>query len=159
MFETDNKDIPERVIASYVYNITKFVSWPQRVFNFSVSPFIVGIYQSKNFGSHLAITLREKKIQDRDWKVEVFNSPPEIRNCHLIFFIDTPIEKTEPVIDFIRKKPILTIAYNIENFCNSGGMINITGEIPNLGFEINKHAFEQANLDINSELLNLATIV
>ncbi len=159
MFETDNKDIPERIVASYVYNVTRFVSWPQRVFNFSVSPFIIGIYKNKAFGSHLAITLREKKIHDRDWKVELFNSPQEIRNCHLVFFTGIKAIDTEPVIQHLNRKPVLTIAYNVDNFCQSGGIINITGEIPNLGFEINKQAMMSANLEISKELMDLAVII
>ena len=159
MFETDNKDIPERIVASYVYNVARFVSWPQRAFNFSVSPFIIGIYKNKAFGSHLAITLREKKIQDRNWKVEVFNNPSEIRNCHLIFFTDIQVIDIDQVIQHIKHKPVLTVAYNVNNFCQSGGIINITGKIPNLGFEINKQAMMSANLEISKELLDLAVII
>ena len=159
MFGTDNKGKPERIIASYIYNLTKFVSWPPRAFNFSVSPFIIGIYKNKAFSSPLAITLREKKIQDRDWKVELFNSEKEIRNCHLVFFSDIHVSEIEGVFSYLKHKPILTLAYNINNFCQNGGMINIVGEIPNLGFEINRHRLESANLEISAELLNLATIV
>jgi len=159
LFDTDNKDNPERIIASYIYNVTKFISWPQRAFNFSVSPFILGIYKNKDFGSHLAITLREKKIQDRDWKVEIFNHPQEIRNCHLVFFADMSIYDAESVLSFLHRKPILTVAFNIDNFCQNGGMINIIGEIPNLGFEINRNVLTDASLEASAELLNLATLV
>jgi len=159
MFGTDNKDKPERIIASYIFNMTKFISWPPRAFNFSVSPFIIGIYKNNAFGTPLSITLREKKIQDRDWKVELFNDAREIRNCHLVFFTGIHASETESVISTLKHKPILTLAYNINNFCQTGGMINIVGEIPNLGFEINKQSLEFVGLEISAELLNLATIV
>lgn len=159
MFGSENKNNPEYIIASYIFNITKFISWPPRAFNFSVSPFIIGVYKNKTFGKPISITLREKKIQDREWKVELFNDVREIRNCHLVFFSDIHASETEPVIESLKHKPVLTLANNINNFCQTGGMINIVGEIPNLGFEINRHSIEFVGLEISSELLNLATIV
>ena len=56
-------------------------------------------------------------------------------------------------------KTILTIGYNRKNFCSFGGMINLVGNIPNLGFEINVQNIKNKDLEVSSELLDLSTII
>ena len=72
MLDKDKKNSPEFIKSGYVYNITKFITWPLNAFNFSVSPFILGIFGDKSIGSPLVQTLREKKIKDRDWKLDFY---------------------------------------------------------------------------------------
>ena len=159
MIDKSKKDQPEYVISGYLYNITKFVTWPLNAFNFSLSPFIIGVFGNKEIGSALVKTLREKKIIGRDWKVEFFSRPEEIRNCHLIFVTDVSIIQAEDLITFLKHKHVLTVGNNILDFCQVGGMINIVGEIPNLGFEINQTSYKSSKLEISSELLDMATII
>ncbi|RLD79043.1 MAG: hypothetical protein DRJ10_09435 [Bacteroidetes bacterium] len=155
----NKKDKPEYIQSSYVYNITKFVTWPVSAFNFSLSPFVLGVFGSKEIGSVLVKALREKKIIGRDWKVEFYTTPEEIRNCHLIFVSHVSTTQVEALINSLKQKHVLTVGNNIPDFCESGGMINIVGTVPNLGFEINKNAFKLSKLEISSELLNMATII
>lgn len=159
MLHEDKKDKPEYIKSAYVYNITKFITWPLNAFNFSVSPFIIGVLGDKSMNSPLVQTLREKKVAGRDWKVDFYQMPQEIRNCHLVVISGIDTKQAESVISFLKNKHILTVGNNIKNFCQSGGMINIVGTIPNLGFEINKNAIKLAKLEISSELLELATII
>jgi hypothetical protein len=159
MVNKDKKEKPEYIKSAYVYNITKFITWPLNAFNFSVSPFIFGIFGDKSINSPLVQTLREKKIAGRDWKVDYYKTPEEIRNCHLVLVNGTDLNQTKSLISFLKNKYVLTVGNNIPNFCQLGGMINIVGTIPNLGFEINKNAIKLAKLEISSELLNLAVII
>ncbi len=159
MFDSSKKDQPEYVKSGYVYNITKFVTWPLNAFNFSLSPFILGVFGSNKLGSALVITLREKKIAGRDWKVEFYTIPEEIRNCHMVLVTDVSAVQTEALIEFLKHKHVLTVGDNIPDFCKLGGMINIVGTIPNLGFEINQNASKSSKLEISSELLDIATII
>ena len=155
----DNKDKPEYIKSAYVYNITKFITWPMNAFNFSVSPFIFGILGDKSMNLPLVQTLREKKIAGRDWKVDFYKIPEEIRNCHLVLVSGADSTQTKSLISFLKNKHVLTVGNNIANFCQLGGMINIIGTTPNLGFEINKNAIKLAKLEISPELLDLATII
>jgi len=159
MDNKDKKDDPQLIKSAYVYNITKFVTWPMNAFNFSLSPFILGVFGDKSVASALIKTLREKKIADRDWKVELYKLPEEIRNCHMVFITGFSTLQAESIITLLKRKHVLTVGDNIPNFCESGGLINIVGTIPNLGFEINKSAFKLAKLEISSELTDLSTII
>ncbi len=160
MLNKDNKnDRPEYIKSGYVFNVTKFITWPSHAFNFSMSPFILGVFGDKSMATPIVKTLREKKIAGRDWKVEYYDSPEEIRNCHMVFISGVSSLQAESLMTFIKQKHVLTVGDNIPNFCQSGGLINIVGTIPNLGFEVNQNAFKSAKLEISSELLDLATII
>ena len=159
MLEDNKKTNPEYIMSGYVYNLTKFITWPLNAFNFSMSPFIFGIFGNKSIGSTLIKTLREKKIVGRDWKVEFYTIPEEIRNCHMVFITDVSKMQTEALISFLKNKHVLTVGNNIPDFCELGGMINIVGLAPNLGFEINEDAYKLSKLKVSSELLDIATII
>ena len=150
---------PYRIKSAYIYNIIKFIEWPKAQFNFSMSPFILGVFGENKITPHLIKYLKYKKIKDRDWKLESFNTPEEIKHCHLVFFCNLKFSELEYLISFLEDKHILTIGDNINNFCNLGGMINLVGNIPNLGFEINNQEIKKEGLEISSELLDLATII
>ena len=159
MIDKDKKNRPEFIKSGYVYNITKFITWPMNAFNFSVSPFILGVFGDKSIGSPLVQTLREKKIRGRDWKLDFYRIPEEIRNCHLVLITGVSTEQAGLLISFLKQKYILTIGDNIPNFCELGGLLNIVGTVPDLGFEINLEAFKLAKLEISQELIDLSTII
>lgn len=155
----EKKDDPNYIKAGYIYNLTKVVHWPQTAFNFSLSPFIIGILGEKTLSTALIHTLREKSIKDRDWKVEFYNSHLEIRHCHLVFISGLEDSIITETINFLIYKNALLVGDNIKDFCKLGGMINLVGNCPNFGYEINLKKIEKAKLTINPDFLELATII
>jgi len=153
------EDNSEKIKSAYIYNIIKFIEWPKTSFNFSMSPFTLGVFKDNEIAPHLTHYLKYKKIKDRDWKFELFNTPEEIKHCHLVFFNNLDISETEYLTSYLKDKHILTIGYNIKKFCNFGGMINLVESIPNLGFEINHQNIKNEGLKVSSELLDLATLI
>jgi hypothetical protein len=53
---------------------------------------------------------------------------------------------------------VLTVG-EVENFCHTGGIINLRKIGKNLRFEVNPAAADRAKLKISSQLLKLAIIV
>ena len=155
----EKNDDPKYIKAGYIYNLTKVIHWPQTAFNFSLSPFILGILGDKTISTALIHTLREKSIKDRDWKVEFYNHPQEIRYCHLVFISNFDKEGISEAINLLIYKNALLVGDNIEEFCKLGGMINLVGTCPNFGYEVNLRKTEQAKLTINPDFLELATII
>lgn len=159
MTQEERKNDPKFIKAGYIYNLTKVIHWPQNAFNFSMSPFILGILGDKSISKALILTLREKLIKDRDWKVEYYNVPKEIKYCHLVFISGFDTEKSKTAINSGIYKNALVVADDIDEFCQVGGMINLVGKSPNFGYEINVKAIERARLTINPDFLELATII
>jgi len=159
MTPKDKSEDPNYVKSGYLYNLTKFIHWPQNAFNFSMSPFILGIYGDDSIKSALVNTLRDKQIKERDWKVEFYQSYKEIRFCHLIFFVGVSLDEAKSVITNVSHIRALTISDNLKDFCQFGGMVNLVGTCPNYGYEINQNALNYARLNVNPELLELATLI
>lgn len=159
MAQKDKSEDPDYVKSGYLYNLTKFIHWPQNAFNFSMSPFIIGIYGDNSIKSALVNTLRNKQIKERDWKLEFYQDCKEIRFCHLIFLVGVSLNDAKSVTAFVSNIRTLTIADNIEDFCQSGGMVNLVGSCPNYGYEINQNALNYARLSVNPEFLELATLI
>ncbi len=155
----EKKDDPKYIKAGYIYNLTKVVHWPQNAFNFSLSPFIIGILGEKTISTALIHTLREKSIKDRDWKVEFYNSHDEIRHCHLVFISGLEEKIVSEAINFLIYKQALLVGDNIKEFCKLGGMVNLVGNCPNFGYEVNVQKIEKTKLAVNPDFLELATII
>jgi len=155
----EKKNEPNYIKSGYIYNLTKVVHWQQNAFNFSVSPFILGILGDQSVSTALIHTLREKLIKERDWKVDFYNTPQEIIYCHLIFISGFNQDQINEAIAHLTHENTLLIGDNIENFCNLGGMINLVGTCPNFGYEVNVKAIERAKLTLNPDFLELATII
>jgi len=157
MISKEHKERPEYVKSGYLYRLTSFIEWPSTVFNFSMSPFMLGLYGDHYIESALFDTFRDKTIKERDWKAEYFDTPKKIYHCHLLFIMKIEHQELLRLIQHVAKKKILTVGDNIENFCQSGGMINLVGTHPNYGYEINPTAMDSSTLVASKELLELAT--
>ena len=159
MVSKENIDNPDYVKSCYLFNLTKFIYWPQNAFNFSVSPFIIGIYGDASISTALISTLRDKQIQNREWKVEHYQNIGSIQHCHILWTSSIDLKEAKSLIFATLDKEILLIGDNIQGFCNEGGMINLVGACPNFGYEINLKALNKARLNASLELLELATLI
>jgi hypothetical protein len=159
MISKEYKEQPEYVKSGYLYRLTSFIEWPQTVFNFSLTPFIIGLFGQHDIDSALFNMLRDKRIKDRDWKVEYFKSPHELRHCHLLFIKNTSGGELQKLLIHLSNKRILTVGDNLDQFCQKGGMINLVGTNPNFGYEVNTRALEYAGLTVNKDFIELATVI
>ncbi|GEM_PF-6965547 len=150
---------PEYIKAGYIYNLTQFIYWPKNAFNFSVSPFIIGLYGNQKIDNALFSNFRNKKIQEREWKAEIFHSPESLSHCHLLFISGIEYTELRNLISKLANKHILSIADNIDGFCQIGGMINLVGTHPNYGYHINLKSLSKERLIVLPELTELATLI
>ena len=159
MVSKENINNPDYVKSCYLFNLTKVVYWPQNAFNFSVSPFIIGIYGDASISTALISTLRDKQILSREWKVEHYKTLDLIHHCHLLWVANIMLSEAKELILATLDKEILLVGDNIQGFCAEGGMINLVGNSPNFGYEINLKALNKARLNASLELLELATLI
>jgi len=145
--------------AAYLFNFGKFVQWPTEAFKKTNDPFIIGIYGKNPFGEILQQTIQNKTLQNRPVILINVTTPEEAETCHVLFICKTDKLQLTQIIQAISKKPVLTVGDDIEDFCQSGGMINFTGQHSQKRFEINNKASSKVQLIISSKLLSLSRIV
>lgn len=145
--------------AAYLFNFGKFVQWPADAFKKNTDPFIIGIYGNNPFGEILQQTIQNKTLQNRPVILINVSTTEEAETCHILFICKTDKLQLSLIIKAINNKSILTVGDNIDEFCESGGIINFTSQHSQKRFEINNKASLKAQLIISSKLLSLSRIV
>jgi hypothetical protein len=145
--------------AAYLFNFGKFVQWPEETFKKPTDPFIIGIYGNDPFGNILQQTIQNKTLQNRQIIIINITNIEDASLCQILFICKTNKFYLNKILQNISNKPILTVGDNIEDFCESGGIINFTGQHSQKRFEINNKASTRVLLTISSKLLALSRIV
>jgi len=145
--------------AAYLFNFGKFVQWPDDAFKKPTDPFIIGICGTDPFKDILQQTIQNKTLQNRPVIIINISSIEDAATCHILFICKTNKFQLTRILQSVNNKPVLTAGDNIEDFCQSGGIINFTSQYAKKRFEINNKASTRVLLVISSKLLALSRIV
>ena len=145
------------VKAAFLYNFTRFVSWPSDGEHKSQEPFVIGIFGRDPFGDLLEGVVGGKTFHGRKIDVHRYESSQDLTSCHILFICKSERYQFTQILKKIQGFGVLSVG-DADNFTRSGGMIRLFVEENKVRFEINVEAAEQAGLKLSSKLLNLATI-
>jgi hypothetical protein len=161
-----------QIKAAFLYNFVKFTYWPgeQAVDSNepnavdSNEPMTIGIIGEDPFGDAFE-PIKDKRIKGRKILLKRFKGLEEskpskeqleaVRKCHLLFVCLSQKEQLKEIMDSVKSCPVLTVG-DMDDFLESGGMINFIVEENKIRFEINLTAVRRAGLRISSRLLRLA---
>lgn len=143
--------------AAFLYNLCRFVDWPDSAFASPNEPLIIGIAGDDPFGSLLSETIKGKKYNSRPIRIDHFRAPGEIKHCHLLFISRANARRFHPILAAVAGKSVLTVS-ETEDFLTRGGMIALTTEQNSVHLRINRAALQAANLIVSSKLFRVAEI-
>jgi YfiR/HmsC-like len=157
----DDDDLEYKIKAGYLYNFTKFITWPET----NNATFNLCILGDDPFGA--AINAIEKKSAfSRAIKIlrldeAVFLSGPDLTsNCHILYVGNTTNQKM--VFEKIRANPhkdgILVVG-ETEAFVAEGGMIGFVNRDSKIKLQINLQSAKQAGIKISAKLLEVAELI
>ncbi len=149
-----------KVKAAYLFNFTKFVTWPADAFQNEHSPIVIGVVGADPFGPLLDQTIKDKTVAGRDLKVQRFqwrvgDDLSAMKKCHLLYMSTSLGNDADDLIAALSRLPILLIGEGTE-FAKSGGTLGFVMEEGRIVFWTNRKAAETANLQLSSQLLKLA---
>lgn len=144
-----------QIKAAIVYNFAKFVSWPPQAFAAPDSPIVIGVLGKNVFGPALEQTIHNKVINQHPLEFREFHSVQEATNCHILFISPSEKERLAGILDALRGSSVLTVS-EMDQFIESGGMINLEIVDGTVHFEINADAAKKAGLTVSSKLLGVA---
>ncbi|HYX24364.1 MAG TPA: YfiR family protein [Thermoanaerobaculia bacterium] len=142
------------VKAAFLYNFTKFVDWPPRVFTDERSPLKICVLGADPFGKALR-SFMDEEVGGRRLqllRVDTLNNPAA---CHVLFVSRSERDRLPQILAAVRGAPVLTVADTPE-FLDDGGMVNFVLEGGKVRFEIDPEAAERSGIRISSKLLALA---
>lgn len=146
-----------QVKAAMLYNLVKFVDWPQKSAGNDLAPFKSCVIGKNPFGPALD-SLNGKTVKGRKLLSVQLSRIDEISACQMLFISGSEKRKLAEILETAHRHNVLTIS-DIERFAASGGMIGLVDIEGKVRLEANLDAVRQTDLKISSQLLKLARIV
>lgn len=143
--------------AAILFNFAKFASWPEDAFGYPGAPLRICVLGNDPFGPALD-SLQGKQVHGRPLATMRIAQIEESPQCHILFVSESEKGSLERILDYVAKRPILTVA-DITRFANSGGIIALKEDKNRSRIEVNLGAAAQAGVKLSSKLLRLAETV
>lgn len=147
-----------QVKAAFLYNIARFVSWPEEVFEGQDARFVFAVVGQDPFDEHLDRALADRKIGERAVSVVRHADPKGIRRCQILFVPATEMKHLPKVLAAVKGEPVLLIG-EADGFARKGGAVNFYIAKKNVRFEINPAETKRRGLSVSSRLLKLARVI
>jgi hypothetical protein len=149
--------VEHEVKAAYLYNFTKFVTWPTTAFESDSEPLRVCIVEDSDIAD--AFEILAKKSKGRQIRIVRYRNMVDVSKSHLVYIGDSADDAlTKSILSSVGKRPVLTVG-DTPAFVRQGGIIGFIASGSKLAFEINPAAAKRNGLEISWKLLNLAKIV
>lgn len=143
----------DRIIAGFVFNFCKVVTWPGEKKN-ELTLLVIG-----TDGPSAALSqISGKSSGSRQIRVVAWDpdtSPPPF---DLVYLSPTAGADADSVLQSLARSAVLTVS-TADDFCREGGMIEMTRDRGHIRLKINQAQADSAGLVISSQLLKLATVV
>jgi hypothetical protein len=146
-----------QVKAAMLYNMAKFVDWPNEKTGSDQTPFKICIIGRNPFGTALDPFLGNS-IRGRRLMISQVSRPEEVGACQLLFVSYSERRNLAAILDTAGRRRVLTVS-DIDRFAASGGMIGFVESEGRIRMEVNMEAVRNADLWISSQLLKLTRIV
>ena len=144
----------ERAVrAAFVFNLTKYVSWPT-----ARNRLVVGIVGPEHIASGLKQVLDGKVSDGRRISVVMHTPESELSECDVLYVTEVPLSTLKSILNRAANRALLTVGDN-EQFVRTGGMVGLVRSGDQMEIEVNLAALRSRQLNMSSRLLNIAVLV
>ena len=155
----NDQPLEYKVKAVYLYNFTKFVSWPDTTLPGDTKILNICVLGKNPFGPLLE-PITHMKTQDRTITIENIEDVRalEKKSCPILFISASEQDAVAELLLKTAQMHILTVS-DIDGFARHGGIIGFVVKEDKVSLEINLSAARQAGLTISAKLLEIATVI
>ena len=139
-----------QIEAAYLYNILKFVDWPEA--NIQL-PLTLCVYGDNPFGGLLE-TLENRMVAERNIKISYIKNTP-VSTCDVLFVSSKSEAEIKKILKAYDSKGILTVS-DSPHFINQGGIVEFVEKDNTIRFNLNITKAKAIGLSINSQLTETA---
>lgn len=143
------------VKAALIYQLGKFVTWPESTFQEDASPFVIGILGEGPVLEALQEIVQEKKIQGRRVRIVRFEKVTDIDAAQMLYVQKGALKNLDVLRAYARHYNILTMG-ETARFVDNGGMVLMEVDGDNIVFDIHEGEARRAGLRISASLLDIA---
>ena len=148
------------VKAVFLFNLTKFIVWPEEIDDGGKTQFSIAILGTDPFGRHLDRVILSETVKGRRIGIRHYQKQEEIQwqEIDLLFIGKELLGNLDDVRLAARRSGVLTVG-DTTGFCHNGGLVNLLTAGNRVKIEINLEEAKKSDFAISSQLLKLAGIV
>jgi hypothetical protein len=143
--------------AAFVYNVSKFVVWPQDVLAPS-QPLSLCVLGDNAVADSLTRTARAHTGDAHAPSVQIVRTSPALRACHMLYVSGLDEKRSADLIETLKGAAAFTVT-DSDRFAETGGVAGLILEDNHMRFAINVASAHRARLNLSSRLLSLAQLV
>ncbi len=143
-----------QIRTAYLFNVAKFISWPENSFDNDSAPLVIGIVEQPELAASLSV-LQDKKIRQHPIEIRDLSSLNSVAGCHIIYLSDQSRITPDSLFDKVGNRAILTIGDD-KSFAREGGILQFVTIRGRLRFIVNLDVAKRQQISIDSQLLALA---
>lgn len=150
-----------KVKAQLLVNFATCATWPDRTFDDTNSPVIVGIVGKDPFEGFLEAAVEANSRTRRPGRplvIRKVSTEAEMKECHILFFAASERRRWRDVRQRLKGEPIMTVG-EMEDFLEQGGVINFMLKGQLVRFDISVDSAKTAQLRLDARLLSVADTV
>jgi hypothetical protein len=152
-FAQISQSAPEHEVkAAFLYNFTKFVTWPPRPGN---QPFRVCVVADESTTAAIGSTMQDEIFDGQAAETIVPSSQEQARSCQVLYVGSDGSSRGASLLAAVRATPVLTVG-DAADFLERGGIIQFVAEAGRIRFDVNLTHAARAQLSINARMLRVA---
>ena len=146
---------PEHEVkAAFLFNFTKFVTWPEGVPR-GTDPFRICVVADGTATSAVERIMAGETVNGRATQTLVPASADQARGCHVLYVSRDSGERGATAMAAVRGMPVLTVGDG-QGFLDRGGMIQFVLEEGRVRFHVHQRRATDSGLTISSRMLRVA---
>lgn len=146
-----------QVKAVYLFNLSKFIRWPESVFDSPTASIRICVLGKNPFPEFDAL-VKDKKVDEHPVKVQYLRDFKEAGTCHILFVSQSEQGDQAAILAYLRQYPIFTVS-DIENFAERGGMLQFYNSGNKVRLMVDPQTVKKAGMQASSRLLQVAKVV
>lgn len=151
-----DENLEYKVKAAYLYNFTKFITWPAT----NSATFNICVIGKSQFGN-LLDALEAKTALDKPIRILHFDTVKQVKDCQIVY-LETADNQGSLSIPGALTVSTLNNTLTVSShpfFAEQGGMIGFVIEAEKVRLHINLRTLKQSGLGISAKLIEVATLV
>ncbi len=141
--------------AMLIFNFVKYIEWPDES---KSGNFIIAVYGDDDVYNQLAKLYGQRQVKGQDAEIVNVSDVSAIKNAHIIYLASNKSRDFDAIIEQYDTKPTLIIT-DKSGLGKKGSSINFKEVGGKLKFEINQATFDNSNLKVSSQLLNMGITI
>jgi hypothetical protein len=151
-----------QVKALWLYNFTKYVTWPAEAMGTPTAPFVIGMLagaegeKEGDVARALDAMTKNKQVDGRAIRVQRVRTEAEMKACHILYLGASDKRRCAQVANIVTNTPVLTVSDSEDPEARATAMISFLRLKERVRLRIDLNLAWQAHLNPSAKLSGLA---